>query len=262
MAGNKPRFLIETALLTHGLHSVGDRLLVEKWEPDPGCLAWVEKGSIRVGEIKEYIPFRNRSAELIRIDCFTLEKALATGLSGALTASGTMSVCSELGISLAVTCGMGGIGDIRDELISPDLPALRDLPAALIATSPKDMLDIPATVNWLLNKGVRIYGRNIPSCTGFMFRHDPIPITGIYNGEFHCKKMLLLNEIPIEKRLQDTGILPRAVTAGKEAEAQGHYYHPAANNMIDLLSNGQSSMLQLDSLIANARWAQIISCNS
>jgi len=234
MIGNKPRFLIETALLTHGLHSVDDRLLEEKWSPDIGCLAWVEKGSIRLGEIKEYIPFRKHSAELIRIDCFTLEKALVEGVSGALTASGTMAVCAELGISMAVTCGMGGIGDIQDELISPDLPALNDLPAALIAASPKDMLDIPATIHWLLNKGVRIYGRYNRSCTGFMFRHDPIPITGTYNGELPYKKMLLLNEIPIEKRLQDTDILPRAVSAGKEAEAQGKYYHPAANNMIDL----------------------------
>lgn len=261
MIGNKPPFLIETALLTHGLHSVDEQLLREKWSPDTGCLTWVEKGRIRLGDIEEYIPFRKHSAELIRIDCFNLEKALAEGRSGALTASGTMSVCAELGISVAVTCGMGGIGDIRNELISPDLPALNDLPAALIATSPKDMLDIPATISWLLNKGVRIYGRYTSSCTGFMFRHDPISITGIYDGELPYKKILLLNEIPIEKRLLDTGILPKAVAAGKEAEAQGQYYHPAANNMIDLLSKGKSSFLQLDSLIANAKWAQILSCN-
>jgi len=259
MIGNKPPFLIETALLTHGLRSMDDQLLIEKWSPDTGCLTWVEKGIIRLGNIIEYIPFRNRSAELIRIDCFTLEEALAEGLSGALTASGTMSVCAKLGISLAVTCGMGGIGDIRDELISPDLPALNDLPVALIATSPKDMLDIQSTITWLIDKGVRVYGRYTSSCTGFMFKHDPISVTGVYGGEQSHKKMLLLNEIPIEKRLSDTSILPRAIAAGKEAEAQGRYYHPAANNMIDLLSEGKSSCLQLDSIIANAKWAQLLS---
>jgi len=51
-----------------------------------------------------------------------------------------------------------------------------------------------------------------------------------------------------------------AIAAGKEAEAQGRYYHPAANNMIDLLSEGKSSLLQLDSIIANAKWAQLLSC--
>ena len=58
------------------------------------------------------------------------------GISGALTASGTMAVCRERHIPLAVTCGMGGIGDIKGEELCPDLPALRDIPVALISTSP------------------------------------------------------------------------------------------------------------------------------
>lgn len=259
MVGNKPDFLIETALLTHGLRSIDNQLLKQKWTLGTGSLVWVDKGKIQVGDIDEYIPFRSYSSKLIRIDCFTLEKALSEGLSGALTASGTMAVCAEMGISLAVTCGMGGIGDIKGEELCPDLPALRALPVALVATSPKDMLDIPATLGWLLDKGVRVYGRYTSLCTGFMFNSASEKLTGIYNGELPYKKMLLLNEIPIEKRLRDMSILHKAIAAGKEAEAQGLYYHPAANAMIDLLSGGESSLLQLESLIENAKWAEAIS---
>ncbi len=43
--------------------------------------------------------------------------------------------------------------------------------------------------------------------------------------------------------------------------SEGKYYHPAANNMIDLLSKRESSLMQLESLIANARWAQMLNCN-
>jgi len=259
MVGDKPAFLIETALLTHGLRSIDNQLLKQKWTLDTASLVWVDKGQIRIGDINDYIPFRNNSTSLIRIDCFTLEKALSEGLSGALTASGTMAVCAEMGISLAVTCGMGGIGDILGEELCPDLPALRDLPVALIATSPKDMLDIPATINWLLDEGVRVYGRYTSLCTGFMFGTDSVKLTGIYKGESPHEKMLLLNEIPVEKRLKDMSILQKAVAAGKEAEAQGLYYHPAANAMIDLLTGGESSLLQLESLIENAKWAETIS---
>lgn len=251
--------MIETALLTHGLCSIDNQLLKQKWTLDTGSLVWVDKGKIRLGDINEYIPFRKHSSKLIRIDCFTLEKALSEGLSGALTASGTMAVCARMGISLAVTCGMGGIGDILGEEICPDLPALNDLPVALVATSPKDMLDISATIRWLLEKGVRVYGRYASSCTGFMFNTASVKLTGIYNGELPYKRMLLLYDIPIEKRLTDMSILRKAVVAGKEAEAQGHYYHPAVNAMIDVLSDGKSSLLQLESIIANAKWAETIS---
>lgn len=48
--------------------------------------------------------------------------------SGALTASGTMAVCVKMGIPVAITCGMGGIGDIKGEELCPDLPALQQIP--------------------------------------------------------------------------------------------------------------------------------------
>ena len=46
------------------------------------------------------------------------------------------------------------------------------------------------------------------------------------------------------------------VVAGKEAEARGGYYHPAANAAYDRLSGGRSSYIQMQSLITNARLAQ------
>jgi len=66
---------------------------------------------------------------------------------------------------------------------------------------------------------------------------------------------LLLNPIPHEMRLKDLTIIEKAKNAGKEAEEIGEYYHPAANAMIDRLSFGKSSKLQLNSLIENSIWA-------
>lgn len=92
-------YLVESALLTHGLKSV--------------------------------------SNETIKL----VEKQ-----SGALTASGTMAVCVKMGIPVAITCGMGGIGDIKGEELCPDLPALQQIPVVLISAGPKDMLDRKATI--------------------------------------------------------------------------------------------------------------------
>ena len=54
--------------------------------------------------------------------------------------------------------------------------------------------------------------------------------------------------------MQDEGILAAAVNAGKKAEQEGRYYHPAANGKIDELTDGYSSRIQLEALLNNARF--------
>ena len=176
-------FLVESALLTHGLASVTDETLLDRWPAGMDCIAWVDAGEIRTGSMAAYLPFRARAGELCRIHCDTLDQALADGISGALTASGTMAVCRRLGLPLAVTGGMGGIGDIRGEALCPDLPALRDIPATLVSTGPKDMLDIPGTLSWLMEAGVQVLGVGTDRYTGYVFRSADVPLSGLWTGD-------------------------------------------------------------------------------
>ena len=99
----KHRFLVETALLTHGLVSVSNDIMLDTWPEHADELVWVDKGQIITGGMKQFIPFRDRAESLCRIDCFHLEEALQQGISGALTASGTMAVCAHEGIRYAVS---------------------------------------------------------------------------------------------------------------------------------------------------------------
>ena len=253
--------LCETALLTHGLYSVSQEELRAAWPFQDNFLVWVDSGRIVRGTMADYLPFRERNAEVCRIDCNTLDRALHGGVSGALTASGTMAVCEKLGVPLAVTCGMGGIGEIRGEELCPDLPALTRRRAALLATSPKDMLDIPGTINWLRDHGVHVAG---PACTGYVFHRPPVEVELSSSA---CKTadavrrltadggLLMLNPIPSAERVQRLSILAAAIAAGRQAEQSGRYYHPAANREIDQLTGGESSRMQLRSLIANLRLA-------
>ena len=217
--------LIETALLTHGLRSIANEELAQSWHCPDAILAWVDRGELKLGPIGEYLPFRERSEELVRIDCDHLEEARQSRASGALTASGTMAVCRRLDIPMAITCGMGGIGDLRGEELCPDLPALMNIPVALISTSPKDMLDRPATLDWLRRHGVHTAGE---PCTGYLFCGEPValelPLSSC-NNEAAVRRLtangglLLLNPIPEKERVQDRSILVDAIKAGKQAEA-------------------------------------------
>ena len=70
--------------------------------------------------------------------------------------------------------------------------------------------------------------------------------------------LLILNPIPERERVQDSSILADAIKAGKQAEAEGRYYHPAANGEIDRRTGGYSSRIQLESLQRNILLAQSI----
>ena len=250
-------FLVESALLTHGLASVTEETLLARWPAELQNIVWVSRGSVCTGGMAEFLAFRRSEAPALRIDCCTLEDSLREGRSGALTASGTMAVCLRCGIPLAVTCGMGGIGDIRGEELCPDLPALRDLPVALISTSPKDVVDIPATLRWLRENGVTVLGAGTDRCTGYLLRSTDVPLSGVLQDTLPQEShVLILQGIPEEQRIRELSMLPAAIAEGKEAEQSGAYFHPAANRAFDRMSGGLSSSIQLDSLIRNALLAK------
>ena len=252
-------YLIESALLTHGLPSISDETLAKSWPEELADIVWIDRGEIVTGGIHAYLPFRQRCAELRRAGRGELDQALREGYSAALTASGAMEVCRRRGLPLAVTCGIGGIGSIYAGGASSDLAALAELPVALVATAPKDMMDIPATLRWLAEHGVTVLGRSTPRCTGYLFRSTDAPLAGcLLPGEerpLHPGE-LLLNPIPEEERIADAAILAEGMRAGEKAAAGGGYYHPAANAFFDTASGGQAARIQLTSLINNALLAE------
>lgn len=251
------KYLVETALLTHGLRSVSNEEIKKTWTLEDENIVWISEGNIQMGNIDAYLEFRKKAESLIRIDGEILEHALQEGISGALTASGTMRVCEKMNVPIAVTCGMGGIGDIKGEELCPDLPVLTTFQGTLISAGPKDMLDRAATVDWLTNRGVKVVGAWREICTGYVFRGDEVKLQGVYQKEQQDLKRptLIINEIPEEKRVLDRTILEAAIREGKCAEKEGRYYHPAANGKIDELTGGYSSYIQLECLLENAKLA-------
>lgn len=255
-------FLAETAFLTRGLACLSNEELAQAWPYDDAVFVWLDNGRITRGTMQEYLPFRSRALDLPRLDCMALQDARKAKVSASLTASGTMAACQELGIDLAVTCGMGGVGKIKAEQICADLPALATYTVALLASSPKDMLDIPATISWLTDREIHVVG---PACTGWVFNGEPVPVPeswAQYPDADTIRQaaledgILLLNPIPAERRIADRSILTAAINAGLKAEADGGDYHPAANAEIHRLTDGYSAKLQLQAFIDNMKLAR------
>ncbi|HSH36577.1 pseudouridine-5'-phosphate glycosidase [Schnuerera sp.] len=263
--GNRPKnYLVETALLGHGLISVEDYEILSAW-PKGAMLAWMEKGKIRIGTIEEFIPGRQERDSWTRLDGRKVKEECNTNINAYLTASGTMAVAKEIGCPVVVSAGIGGIGDIKEERLCYDLPALSQMDITLVATSPKDMLDMEGTLNWLKDHGVNILGFETEYCDGYILSLKPyrllkkLSYEDANQLEYGCN--LVLNPIPKDHRLKDGSFLEEAIRAGKEAEEKGQHYHPAANACFDRLSFGLSSKIQLESLISNIKLAEIITEN-
>lgn len=253
------KYLVESCLLTHGLRSVTDEEMLRAWQGVDAEVAWVDEGKIQTGSMERFIEFRKRKIKL-RVNCKNMDEMLKKKVPGALTASGTMEACRRLGIPVTVTCGIGGIGNVPGEKLCQDLPALAEIPVNLVATSPKDMIDIPQTFAWLREKGVKILGYQTDYCTGYVFDSAHEKLDGIFDAVpmEQTGKTLLLNPIPMEDRIQDNQILEQAVKEAYAAVERGEYFHPAANGAIDKLTDGKSSYIQLASIVENAKLAEKI----
>ncbi len=258
---NKKGFLVETALLGQGLISISNAQIMAKW-PEDALVAWMQNGEIIIRSIEKFLVWREKSANWQRVDGLTLQTGMNAGFNAFLTASATMVVAWQSGYPIVVTAGMGGIGDIIGERLCYDLPALAKTEITLVATSPKDMLDIPTTIDWLHNNGVLTYGVGTEFCDGYVFSGHKTKLRQslLKDGGYSLRPghNLLLNPIPHEKRLTSPDFLKAAIQAGKLAEENGQPYHPAANRRLDELSQGWSSQIQFDSLLANIAVARNI----
>lgn len=261
---NSKKYVVESALLGQGLISISNNQIIKVW-PEDAMIIWLQSGKIAIGCADAFLHAREGIKDWQRLDGITLHEGLRAGANAFLTASATMTLAHELGYPVAVTAGMGGIGDIKAERLCNDLPVLAGTEITLVATSPKDMLDIPATIEWLHDKGVKTYGINTGFCDGYVFIGQRTKLSKTLDikeaGRLQTGNNLVLNPIPHDRRLTDTGFLKEAVAAGKQAEDDGQHYHPAANKRLDELSLGWSSKIQLDSLVANIETARRIAAN-
>lgn len=111
------------------------------------------------------------------------------------------------------------------------------------------------TVQWLIDHGVKVVGAKRGVCTGYIFEGDKVLLQGEMQKPY-VPPLLIIQEIPEQKRVKDREILAKAIREGKKAEAAGQYFHPAVNGKIDELTEGYSSVIQLKSLLGNAKLAE------
>jgi pseudouridine-5'-phosphate glycosidase len=254
-SGLNPTVLVETALLGQGLPSVKNSQIRSLWPNSSHVAAvWVEQGVTRIGFIESFLNVRD-SHGWLRADERSLKTVVSSFGSAFLTASALFPVAARLGIKMVVTAGMGGV---RGNTVSLDMN-LCNYNILLIASAPKDSLDATATISMFRKSGVRAIGYSSVVSNGFLFvSEEDIRLDGLYGGESPSnlvsenKGCLLFDSIPNKKRLSNRVYLQEAIKAGEQSKKS---FHPMVNKVLDDLTGGLSSEMQLLSLISNIKVA-------
>ena len=250
-------FLIESALLTHGLAGVSNSKIKDIWK-DGWKIAWIETGRLVTGEADAFCAFRDRADSFRRINYFSYDDACRGKWSGPLTASGTIRACEETGCRLAVTCGIGGLVFPQTADRSNDIAAMKTSDVSLAATAFKDMFDAEYSIRTALQEGINVC--RLTGCwhRGYIFCDDGEAETVPAESNVFCPKTLYLAPVPPERLVRDRSVLEKAVVYGKEEAAKGKAFHPAVNRRIDELTGGYSSEIQLMSLADNILRAELL----
>ena len=250
------KILVETALLGHGLPSIKNEQIAAQWpEATSVKLVWLQAGQIKTGGIAEFLSIRLTGQDWRRANSDNLAAMINARQNAFLTVSALIALFdNEDNKSIIVTAGLGGI---RDNTISADLQVIQKSHAIVFATAFKDVLDYEQTFNYINANKINIGGWKNSVFDGFIFRHPlayklkSIDEESLYWQMQKNNHVIILNGIPLHKRIDDSGILQQARQAGEEGGKQGEQFHPAVNKALDQLTAGKSSELQLQALVDN-----------
>ncbi|XP_022249500.1 uncharacterized protein LOC106465838 isoform X2 [Limulus polyphemus] len=218
----KPVVALESTIITHGMPypanlktAVAVEEIVTNQGAVPATIA-IMNGRICIGmnktELKEL-------AESRKISKISRRDLPYVQLTGGTTVAGTMVIAHEVGISVFVTGGIGGVhrGGEKSMDISADLTELSRTPLTVVSGGVKSILDIEKTLEYLETFGVSVvtYGpsRNFPafftSDSGFLAPYN------VTTPEEAARLIIARDELNLE-----SGILV-AVPISQEHSAEG-----------------------------------------
>ncbi|XP_075236373.1 uncharacterized protein LOC142333255 [Lycorma delicatula] len=166
---SKPVVALESTIITHGMpfpHNLNTALQVEEIVRAQGAVPatiGIIDGRIKVGLNYEEIlrlaklPSVDKSGKnVVKTSRRDFPFVISKGLCGGTTVSGTIVVCSIVGINIFVTGGIGGVhrdGQFTMD-VSADLTELSRNPVTVVSSGVKSILDVQRTLEYLETFGV------------------------------------------------------------------------------------------------------------
>lgn len=163
-AHQPPRVALETTILAHG----APRHLALEWADaiESAVMAGgaapatvgVHRGRAVVGMSRAKLESFLTESDIQKANCANLALMQALGKTAATTASATIELAADAGISIMATGAIGGVHRADHFDVSSDLIALTRFPVAVVCSGCKSILDVVSTREALETLGVPVIG--------------------------------------------------------------------------------------------------------
>lgn len=268
LAEERPVVALETTLVAHGFPAptgvdVGraSEEAVRAAGAVPAAVGVLD-GRIRVGldaaELGRFTP------EARKLGPRDLAACAVQGAVGATTVGGTLTVAAALGIRFLGTGGLGGVhrGFPTPPDVSADLGACARVPAVVVSSGVKSLLDVPATAELLETLGVPVLGFRTDTLPLFYAAEGGPPVSArvdtaaeaarIADAHWRLGGNALLVGRPPDESLDVEPLIAEAVAAAHAQAVEGQRVTPFVLSFLHERSGGRTREVNRDLIVANA----------
>ena len=270
-----PLVALETTLIAHGFPAGEGAAVGRSAEAAvraagavPATIGVVD-GLVRVGlSPAELERFDTEGAAARKLGPRDLAACIAQRALGATTVGGTLAICAIAGIRFLATGGLGGVhrGFPQPPDVSADLGELARVPALVVSSGIKSLLDVPATAELLEALSIPVLGWRTDELPLFYAAHGGPPVSArvesaveaavVARAHWALGRAALLLARPPDESLDDAEPLIAEALARAAAEGvRGPAVTPYVLSFLHANSGGRTLRANRDLVVGNAALA-------
>jgi len=270
----RPVVALETTLVAHGFPApegvavaAASEAAVRAAGAVPATIGVLD-GRVRIG--LEPAELERFTADALKLGSRDLAPCAVAGTIGATTVGGTLMAVSAVGIRFMGTGGLGGVhrGFPTPPDVSADLGALARIPALVVSSGVKSLLDVPATMELLESLGVPVIGYRVDTLPLFYTADGGPPVSARVDGLAEVARVadahwrlggsgLLLGHAPPES-LDVEPLVAAAVADAAARGISGPAVTPHVLAHVHAASGGRTERLNRELIVANASLAAAV----
>jgi pseudouridine-5'-phosphate glycosidase len=235
---------LESTVIAHGLPApynldVARRIEAAiRAEGARPCTIAILKGRVQLGLAPDELRYLATAKGIRKVSLRDLPVAVAQKLDGATTVAATLHLAWRAGIPVMATGGIGGVHRRADGHpsidMSADLEALARIPALVVCSGPKTILDLKATREQLETRGITVVGYRTDEMPAFYTAKSGLPVdarcdtpeavVALYQARLRLGlpgSILVTVPPPDRAALPNAVLMPIIEHALQEAEQQG-----------------------------------------
>jgi len=259
---------LETTLVAHGFPAPdgvevarASEAAVRAAGAIPATIGVLE-GRIRIGlDQNELERFTPEARKLGPRDLAVCATQLAVG---ATTVGGTLVAAAAVGIRFLGTGGLGGVhrGYPSPPDVSADLVACARIPAVIVSSGVKSLLDVPATVEVLETLGIPVLGYRVDTLPLFYDAAGGPPVSArvetpeetarVADAHWRLGGNAILVGRPPDESLDVADLIEEIVTEARARGVAGQDVTPFVLAQLHERSGGETRRINRDLIVANA----------